>query len=43
MEAADATVFDALVVTSGHTLKHLLAAGAVWWLIASAINSGNRR
>jgi len=43
MEAADATVFDAVGLISGHTLKHLLAAGAAWWLIASAINSSSRR
>ena len=33
MELADAGVLDALVVTSGHTLKHLLAAAAAWWLL----------
>jgi len=43
MEATDAAVFDAAGFISGHTLKHLLAAGAAGWLRASAINSGNRR
>ncbi len=36
MELADANIFDALVLTSGHTLKHLLAAAAAWWLLRAA-------
>jgi hypothetical protein len=36
MELADANILDALVVTSGHTLKHLLAAAAAWWLLRAA-------
>ena len=43
MEAADATVFDAIGLVSGHTLKHLLAAAAAWWLLGSAISCGSRR
>ena len=33
MEVADAAVFDALVFTSGHSLKHLLAAAAAACLL----------
>ncbi len=33
MEVADRTVFEALVFTSGHTLKHLLAAAAALCLV----------
>ena len=33
MEVADQAVLDTLVFTSGHTLKHLLAAAAAWALI----------
>ena len=33
MEVADQTVFDALAFTSGHTLKHLLAAAAALCLL----------
>jgi len=36
MELGDATVFDALGFASGHTLKHLLAAGAAGWLLRAA-------
>jgi hypothetical protein len=36
MELADANVFDALGFTSGHTLKHLLAAAGGWWLLRAA-------
>lgn len=32
-ELADANIFDALAMVSGHTLKHLLAATAAWWLL----------
>jgi len=42
MEVADQTVFDALAFTSGHTLKHLLAAAAALCLMR-AISCGNRR
>ncbi len=35
LEVADHAVFDALGVVSGHTLKHLAAAGAAWWLVAA--------
>lgn len=43
MEAADHAVLDTLGVLSGHTLKHLLAAAAAWWLLRAAISSGSRR
>jgi len=46
MELADQSVLDALGFTSGHTLKHLLAAMAALWLLRAAargVNSGNRR
>jgi hypothetical protein len=46
MELADRAVFDALGVTSGHTLKHLLAAAAALWLLRAAarnVSCGNRR
>ncbi|HEV7914009.1 MAG TPA: hypothetical protein VGP22_09595 [Albitalea sp.] len=45
MEAADHGVLSSLGVVSGHTLKHLLAAGAAAWLLhaAVAISSGSRR
>jgi hypothetical protein len=33
MELADHSVFDALAFVSGHTLKHLFAAGAAWYLL----------
>jgi hypothetical protein len=36
METADQAVLDTLVVVSGHTLKHLLAAAAAGWLLRSA-------
>lgn len=36
LELADQAVFDALRVVSGHTLKHLAAAGAALWLLAAA-------
>ncbi len=36
MELADQPVLDALGFTSGHTLKHLLAAAAAWWLLRAA-------
>jgi len=36
MQLADHTVLDALGFTSGHTLKHLLAAGAALWLLRAA-------
>ncbi len=36
MELADANILDALVIISGHTLKHLLAAAAAWWLSRAA-------
>ncbi|HUG22132.1 ceramidase domain-containing protein [Piscinibacter sp.] len=36
MELGDHAVLEALGVTSGHTLKHLLAAGAAWWLLRAA-------
>jgi hypothetical protein len=43
MEAADHAVLDTLAVLSGHTLKHLLAAAAAWWLLRAAISCGSRR
>jgi hypothetical protein len=47
-EVADHAVLQALHFSSGHTLKHLLAAAAAWWMLraasgASALNSGSRR
>lgn len=36
LEVADQSVFDALGLVSGHTLKHLAAAGAAGWLVAAA-------
>ena len=48
MELADHSVFDALLFTSGHTLKHLLAAAAALCLVRAAVGSatlscGSRR
>jgi hypothetical protein len=46
MELADRSVFDALGFTSGHTLKHLLAASAALCLlraVAAMLKSGSRR
>ena len=42
MELGDQWVFAALAFTSGHTIKHLLAAAAALWLVRD-LNSGNRR
>ena len=47
-EMADQSVLQTLHFTSGHTLKHLLAAAAAWWMLraasgAGAVNSGSRR
>lgn len=36
LELADHAVFDGLGAISGHTLKHLVAAGAAAWLLGSA-------
>ena len=47
MELADHAVFDALGFTSGHTLKHLLAAAAALCLLRAvgkaSVSSGSRR
>lgn len=50
LEVADHAVFDALGLVSGHTLKHVAAAGAAGWLVAAArraarpsINCGSPR
>ena len=43
MELADQAVLDALGVTSGHTLKHLLAAAAALWLLRAAARSDQLR
>ena len=47
LEAADHNVLEALGVISGHSLKHLLAAGTAGWLLRAAVLSGlscgNRR
>lgn len=44
LEAADHTVLEALGFISGHSLKHLLAAGTAGWLLRAAVLScGNRR
>lgn len=32
-EVLDARIYDFGYVISGHTLKHLIAASAIWWLI----------
>ena len=37
MELGDSAVFDALGVTSGHTLKHLLAAAAALYLLRGSV------
>ena len=50
-EAADHAVLAHLQLASGHTLKHLFAAAAAWWVLraavgegaAEAVNSGSRR
>ena len=42
VELADAAVFDTLVFTSGHTIKHLLAAAAAACLLRG-LRSGSRR
>lgn len=41
-ELGDHAVLDALGVLSGHTLKHLLAAGAALWLLRAAARSSAR-
>ncbi len=47
MEAADHNVLEALGVVSGHSLKHLLAAGTAGWLLRAAwlscLSSDSRR
>lgn len=44
LEAADHTVLEVLGFISGHSLKHLLAAGTAGWLLRAAVLScGNRR
>lgn len=53
MELADAWVLSAIQVSSGHTLKHLLAAVGAAWIVAAAtrpappaggaVSSGSRR
>jgi hypothetical protein len=47
LEAADHNVLEALGVVSGHSLKHLLAAGTAGWLLRAAVltrlSYGNRR
>ncbi|MFT3664434.1 hypothetical protein [Piscinibacter sp.] len=44
LELADHAVFEQLAVVSGHTLKHLVAAGAAGWLLAArGLNCGSRR
>jgi hypothetical protein len=46
-ELTDHGVLQAGGVVSGHTLKHLLAAAAAWWIVRAALgpvlNSGSRR
>lgn len=39
MEFADHSVFDALLFTSGHTLKHLLAAAAALCVVRAAVGN----
>jgi len=47
LEAADHNVLEALGLVSGHSLKHLLAAGTAGWLLRAAVLSclsyGSRR
>jgi len=43
MELADHSVLDALVFTSGHTLKHLLASLAALWLLRAAARTHRHR
>ncbi len=44
LELADHAVFDQLGLVSGHTLKHLAAAGAALWLLAARrISCGSPR
>jgi hypothetical protein len=44
LEAADHNVFETLGFVSGHSLKHLVAAGTAGWLLRAAVLScGNRR
>jgi hypothetical protein len=44
LEAADHGVLEALGFVSGHSLKHLLAAGTAGWLLRAAVLScGSRR
>jgi hypothetical protein len=43
MELADHAVFESLAVTSGHTLKHLLAAAAAGWIVRASISCGSPR
>lgn len=44
LEAADHQVLEALGFLSGHSLKHLLAAGTAGWLLRAAVLScGSRR
>jgi hypothetical protein len=33
-EAADAAVYDAGRIVSGHTMKHVVAAGALWFIVS---------
>lgn len=44
LEAADHNVLETLGFVSGHSLKHLVAAGTAGWLLRAAVFScGNRR
>ena len=43
MELADRTVFDALTLVSGHTLKHLLAGAAAACVVRAAIRVAQLR
>jgi hypothetical protein len=43
LETADHAVLESLTVLSGHTLKHLLAAGAAAWMLRAAVSSDSRR
>lgn len=42
-ELADHAVLQAGLPVSGHTLKHLCAAAAAWWLLRAAVSCGNPR
>ena len=42
-EALDGRIFAISRFVSGHTLKHLVAAFAVWWVLRMLVNSAGRK